>query len=164
LSIAKPRTGLRTIGRILCAVERYPATSSVYPFRNMISAELVLNPPAAPLCSNCVAGSIRYAQGKVNKSFQEKLRLVTRCFSVIATSRPGVSLYFVGTASRSKQTYEMFMANESPQKKTGIQKVHPYQPVRSRIGMATIPETRLTVPETALSSPNANASPEAPNQ
>lgn len=130
----------------------------------MISAELVLNPPAAPLCSNWVAGNIRYAQGKVNKSFQEKLRLDIKCLFVIAASRPGVNLYFFGTANRSKQTYAMFIAKESPQKTTGIQNVQPYQPVRFRIGIATMPETRPTVLEIALSSPNAKARPEAPNQ
>lgn len=108
---------------------------------------------------------MRYAQGRVNNAFHENLfRSDKFCFSAIALARPEVRRKCSGTARRSKQTYAMLTASEKPQKKTGIQKVQPYQPVPSRMGIATMPDTRLTVLAMALSRPKAKARPEAPNQ
>lgn len=58
----------------------------------------------------------------------------------------------------------MFTMSEKRQSTAGIQNDQPYQPVPSRIGMATMPATRETVFETAFSSPKGKARPAAPNQ
>lgn len=104
LSMSSPTTGLSRIGRIFCPVDRNPATASVYPRMKMMSAEFTLNPPAAPLCSSCVAGSMRYAQGSVSRMRNEKTFL-TASFSVVMTrSRSDVRRNACGTRVRSKRT------------------------------------------------------------
>lgn len=104
ISINKPTSGLNKIGKIFCAVDKYPATASVYPRMKIISAEFTLKPPAAPLCSNCVAGSIKYAHGRVSRTRQEKIFLTCSLSVVMARSRSEDRRKWAGTAVRSKST------------------------------------------------------------